>query len=707
MKKILLFALCLSLIQNTAFSQTVYDDNYQENPNYLQGNKYYENSQYSSAINEYKKALRSNPSDTSSLIGLTNSYNSRAQYYNNTIKATDNAISDLKSALFFLKYFNDNISSFTSANSILATEKNLKLLESSQKQSITNNDRLISAKKSRIKGEFAAAAYDYYQLLNTDKSFEANAALGDIYKLFNRPEKAVIFYKKALAINSDNTDIHLKLARTYEQLNDFESSLKEYDFALATSSERDDILTSLERIWQKKVDTNPKDAEAHANLGVVFQKEKRYNEALAEYQKAEALNPTNINTKINIGTLYQEQNRYDQAINTYDAILKLQPYNSKVIIYKAQCMKALNRNDNAVELYKTALNLEPNNAQIKAELFDLLKEKMPTEQVLDFLYKNVQNAPMNANAYYEFAYELHKANKIDDAIVYYKETIKLDNKKTDAYINLSQAYRQKKNYTEAFNVIKKAKEIAPDNKQVQAQYDTVAQELTSIQYTAATNAFQSGDYHKAIEEYKKVVPETLDSNLGIAASYQALSNNTEAINYYKKAMLLDSKNADIPFYIASLYIKTNDFVNAKQYLNKVIAISPEHKQAKEFLQYIKDKETDDLLTNAVSLYDSQKYNETVTLLNKVIASNPQNATAYYYRALSYEGLSNYQNAIADYKNTLKYAPDMLISYYMLGVAYDSLNNYQAAKENYKKYVELSTEDNDYRQYAQKRIQEIQ
>ena len=69
--------------------------------NYLQGMKFYENSQYASAISEFKKALRFNPQDTSSLVGLSNSYNMRAQYYNNTVKNTEVAISDIKSAIFF------------------------------------------------------------------------------------------------------------------------------------------------------------------------------------------------------------------------------------------------------------------------------------------------------------------------------------------------------------------------------------------------------------------------------------------------------------------------------------------------------------------------------------------------------------------------------------------------------------------------------
>lgn len=707
MKKILCFFVLIVLSQNITFANTVYDDNYVENPNYVQGNKYLENSQYSSAINEFKKAIRTNPTDTSSLIGLSNSYSMRAAYYNNTVKATDSAISDLKSAIFFLKYFSKD-NTFASAQTIIGMENNLKSLENAKKQAITPENRYQNAKIYRTKGEFAAAAYDYYQILDVPEyTLEANTALGDIYKIFNKAETALDFYKKALNISPDNTETHLKLARTYEQLKDFNASLKEYDYALKSSEEKEDILNSLEKIWQKKVDEFPKDAEAHSNLGVVYQKQKRYTEALAEYQKAQVLNPSNLNTKINIATLFQEQKKYDLAINNYDSILKIQPYNAKVLTYKAECLKALNRTDEAIGLYKTALSVDPQNAQIKAELFELLKKTMPTEDVLDFLYKNVQNSPMNANSYYEFAYELHKANKIDDAIVYYLETIRLDNTKADAYVNLSQAYRQKKNYSDAYKIIQKAKTFAPDNEQVQKQYDLVAKEYASNKYILASNAFQSGDYNRAIAEYKQIEPATSDSLIGIAGSYQALSNYQEAIHYYKQAMELDNKNADIPFYVASLYINSNDMNNAKEYLSKSLTLNPLNKQAKELANYIAEKENQEKITNAVILYDNKKFLEAIAEFDEIITNNQDNATVYYYRALCYDALNNYARAIDDYKQTIKYAPEMTIAYYSLGVDYDYIGNYKEAKANYKKYVELSTEDNDYRQYAQKRITEIQ
>ena len=85
---------------------------------------------------------------------------------------------------------------------------------------------------------------------------------------------------------------------------------------------------------------------------------------------------------------------------------------------------------------------------------------IPEDMNLDILYEDVKQNPNNPDAYYKFAYELHKANKLDDAIVYYDLAIQMNPKMVDAYINLAQTYAQKGNNTEALNTIKKAQNKA-------------------------------------------------------------------------------------------------------------------------------------------------------------------------------------------------------------------------------------------------------
>ena len=78
--------------------------------------------------------------------------------------------------------------------------------------------------------------------------------------------------------------------------------------------------------------------------------------------------------------------------------------NSIIIVYcqmGSRSLKAIKKNDDAIDLYKTALNLDSKNTQVKAKLFELMKDTMPTEELLTYLHKNVQNEPMNADTYYE------------------------------------------------------------------------------------------------------------------------------------------------------------------------------------------------------------------------------------------------------------------------------------------------------------------
>ena len=76
MKKLLKVALILTLLSNCAHAD------FKEH--FDLGQHYLSNYQYSSAVTEFKNALRINYLDNSARIGLMNSYISRAAYYGNT-----------------------------------------------------------------------------------------------------------------------------------------------------------------------------------------------------------------------------------------------------------------------------------------------------------------------------------------------------------------------------------------------------------------------------------------------------------------------------------------------------------------------------------------------------------------------------------------------------------------------------------------------
>ncbi len=80
-------------------------------------------------------------------------------------------------------------------------------------------------------------------------------------------------------------------------------------------------------------------------------------------------------------------------------------------------------------------------------------------------------------------------------------------------------------------------------------------------------------------------------------------------------------------------------------------------------------------------------NEKIKLLNEVIALEPKNFDAYFYRAIAKNDLGDYHGAIVDYSKILVTAPDA-DTYYNRGNSRYSLKDYTGAKEDYQKAYDL-------------------
>ena len=533
--------------------------------------------------------------------------------------------------------------------------------------------------------------------------------MGEIYYIMNLNEQAASYLAQALVLDPKNSTLHLKLAGAYERLGQIDNAVKEYNLALTKSGDNQEILMSLENIWRQRVAQNPNDAEAHANLGAVFQRKNDFDSALAQYEKAEQLNPSNVTTRLNMGTLYQAKKEYETAIEAYDTIIAVNPNFMPAYLYKAQCYKALGNKDAALQNYKLALNLEPSNQDIKAEMFDMYENTMTPEQKLAFINQQLQKEPNNADLTYKYAFELHKAGRIAEAIPYYSQSIKLDPKNEDAYLNLAQCHQQQGNFEQARSILTNAKGLFPENTLVKKQLASIDAESSSLLYSKASELFNQKKFQEAIAMYQKIVPATPEALVGIGACFQSMNDNASAASYYVKSFAIDSKNADTAYYAALAYSNIENFTQAKAYANKALAIEPANKNAKELLTYVIEQENTEKMDKAIALFEKQQYAQALSLLNTVIAQDPKDSNAYYYRAMVYDAQKKYANAINDYKKALTYNPQMTIANYSIAIDYDYLAQYANALFYHKKYLsetQKAGETNDYTRYSARRIQDL-
>ena len=673
------------------------------------GQNYLSQYQYSGAITEFKSALRINYLDTSARIGLINSYLARGAEYANKDRAWKKAANDYRSALFYLKMYPNEEAVRNSSNVISQVASNLNRCLDEINYNRDSQNRYDVAKKLRAEGNFPAAAYEFSQSLgakNLQKdSFEQ---IGEIMNVLGNKQRAAEYYKKAVAVAPTDLNLRLLYAKSLDAIKENDDAINEYSYVLErANADNKDILYTLERTFVKKLDETPKNANIHANMGAVLQKEGRFDEALTYYKQAEALDPSNINTRINVGTLYQQKEDYRTAIKAYETVLILYPDNVNANLYRAQCYEKLGETKIAQEGYKKVLALDPNNEIIKAQMLENVKKTSTPVAFVEHVKSNfAQNNP--AGILYDYAIELHKAGKIDDAIYMYNEAIKSaeNSAEPEMYVNLALAQAQGEKYESAINTLESASVRYPNNKQIKETSKNIANMKTDKLISQAAAFYGNKDYEKAISTYLSINPPTSDIMIGVASAYMELGDRQNAIEYYKKALALKPVDSDIAFYIASLYGEQEDYVNAKDYLHKAITFDKNNTQAVDYLKSIEEMESSNALNDAITKYEAQDYDNSLAMFNSILSKEPENAYALYYRGMIYDTKSERYKAITDLKKAYGLNKEFIICAYMIASNYDALEKYKDAYNYYMEYANSDAPDDDYKKYAQARAEEL-
>ncbi len=669
---------------------------------YNAGQNYLMQSQYSSSIVEFRKALRINYLDNSARIGLINAYLARATYYANQEKNYEKAANDFRSALFYLKMYPSKEQTVqNSAGMIASATDNLNQCLKVISADTTAGARYKKAEELRAMGNFSAAAYEFSKAAQSEKlAGDSNMQIADLMKLLGNEPRSADYYKTALDLKPNDGVLRMKYARTLDKLGRYDDAVVQYNEALANSKGDMEVLYALERIYLKKLAQTPSDAELNANIGAIKQAQGDFETALSYYGKAEQLNPSNITTRINVGTLFHQRKEYQKAIQSYDSVLTLYPDNTQALLYKAQVYKEMGDNKTAMNLYKKVLSIDPNNAAAKSEITGVMKDALPPSEYIAYLSQNGSE-----NEIYDYAYKLHKENDLENAITAYKTVIAKNTSIVDAYVNLAICYAAKNDYNNAVSVLNTAKTKFPANNLVLKTLQNVQNDAASTKLASASSSYESKDYKKALQEYLAINPATEDSMLGAAASYQALEDYNSAIEYYKKAEKINPNNADTPYYIGYLYSEQQNWQLAETYLKKAVQLNPQS-EAKELLSYVVQNGSLAILNEGIDLYEKNDFQIAMIKFNEVLKKDAQNAYAYYYRGLIYDEQKQPKLAINDYLNVLKYSNEFPIANYMAAVDYDNLNNYKEAYKYYQKFVSCYTTDDEYLKYAKSRMEEL-
>ncbi|GBD89994.1 invasion protein regulator [bacterium BMS3Abin04] len=169
--------------------------------------------------------------------------------------------------------------------------------------------------------------------------------------------KAIEFYKKALAIDSNYALAYAGLASAYDQ------KVRRYYYP-------DEWRDSAIAMSRKALSLNPDLAEGHSSLAKSYEAKGDYKLAKYHYEKAIRLNPNYYAAIYNLGVVYFNEGSLDKAYQLIRKSITLEPDNVFGYIVLGGIYQKFNCNNLALMWFNKALELEPKNLLVHVYLIN-------------------------------------------------------------------------------------------------------------------------------------------------------------------------------------------------------------------------------------------------------------------------------------------------------------------------------------------------
>ncbi len=407
--------------------------------------------------------------------------------------------------------------------------------------------------------------------------------------------------------------------------------------------------------------------------------EEMLNKAIEQYQKIVELQPKDVDSWLFLGRLQRVAQNSLESEKAYNKALELEPDNQEAMIGLANVYLGLGDNQRAIQMFKRAADLNPSPRSLTtlAEAYENMRDYASAVQVLR---KAVEMDPSDLDLQRGLAQDLLLTNQVPEAIKIYNAIAEADPKDPEAYLRLSQIYRQQRDLEKARQALDRAKQADPEN--VEVRYGEV-------------NLLEAEG-------------RTADA----ITSMKALLDSTEKRSYTAQER---ASRAAMLERLAILYRSSEQYNQAVGTFQQIAALDPDSgarssaqvvetlRQAKEFdrafdeVEAAHKKYPDDRMVSAIRasvLADVGKSDLAVAEAKKLIAGD-DDREGWIGLAQIYQQIRNYSEmgkALDVVEKLSKTDEEKGSLYFMRGAMNERMKNYDVAEAEFRKALALDPEN---------------
>lgn len=366
-------------------------------------------------------------------------------------------------------------------------------------------------------------------------------SIADNYQRDNKIDQAIALYEKALAILENKEDILSRLAGLYNQKADYAKSAEVYKKLTELKPDNTWYFNMLSdayinakqndkaaELWVEllKKSANPEIFMQGANF---YSRENDMEKAILAAKKAVELKPDNVGYQQNLESYYMRAEKFSDA--------------------EAICAKILSSSKD--QWTKDWAN---------SELIGIYQKQNKLADLIAKFEKDLVAAPKDASQYKKLADLYQRTNERDKSVEVYEKAVTAGITDRDVNQRLLDLYENTAKYDKAEAQIKK---IMADNPQETSLYERLASILK--------RAGKDKEAKQAWQDLLAKAPNDANVISRYADVLNVWNDPAGAIEQYRKAQALDSKNLWHTMRIADIMIGQGKTDDAKKELNSVLA----------------------------------------------------------------------------------------------------------------------------------------
>lgn len=388
----------------------------------VQGDQFYKQKDYRSAINKYAEAIVISPNYPQAHYWKG--------YAHHLLKEYDAAIEDLSAALD---------QGFTP----------IKVYETRWEDYLYKKD-------------YDASLNDVQQALKIEPANNYFlVSLGDVSRLKGDYETAVNAYKKAMSGSQNKGDLYYYIAFSYYNLNDTvqqnaaagEAIKYNTNFPGETYVLMADALVKNKQpaeaiaAYERALNVKPDMPEVYTVLSSLYQSQSRINDAIATIRKGIKLYPDNGEMFVNLTWFYSLADRNAEAVNYGQQAVKLMPENYMAHTNLCRAYNDMKLYSQALVSCNKGLALQPNDGETFLYLARINDSQNKSDTAKQYYKKAVvglsevtSSNPENSDGWYLLGNAYYYDNQVDKAIEAYKRSLDLNPNFPKAILNLGYMY---------------------------------------------------------------------------------------------------------------------------------------------------------------------------------------------------------------------------------------------------------------------------